>query len=157
MRVSNVAICSLAAFAAQDLTHEANASPSSQISTSEPEISNFVVEVKTIKPEQTEAVAPPETIATQQFTAAASEVEKSQTKSYQDFKTVVVVPVKESEGDPIPQTTSMMPFAFASQPVAQSPRDNTTESFSVGSNLSALAVAAPEKGSLVSECLVTRS
>ena len=41
MRVSTVAICTLAALTARELTQEANANPSSNLSIKEPETDNF--------------------------------------------------------------------------------------------------------------------
>ncbi len=81
MRVSTVAICTLAALTARELTQEANANPSSNLPIKEPETDNFVVPVKTVEINPSDSIAAPEILAQQL---------ESGVKSQDFLKTVMV-------------------------------------------------------------------
>ena len=87
MRVSNVAIYTLAALAASELSPKANGTPNITLPPEEPEASNVLAENDTTTPEPTKAkdapvtpyaIAPPETLEVKPFAGVAVEAQNPQ-------------------------------------------------------------------------------
>ena len=122
MRVPTLAVYTLAALAALDLTHEATATSATLSPDQALEPSNFVVPVKASTPERIETVAPPETLVAQQFSSAGSRVESSQSSDvqyYKDYQPAVSVPTMPAEVTPAPSPAAKT-TASPSRPISVS-------------------------------------
>jgi hypothetical protein len=102
MRVSNVAIYTLAALATSDLSSKANATSGLRLPLQEPEISNFLIDnPTTVRPEKAQGatashyaiatalresapIAPPETLEVRSFAKVAAEAQNSQDRQQSD-------------------------------------------------------------------------
>lgn len=134
MRVPTLALCTLAALASWELTHEAIASPT----TTSPQAAtnNFVVPVASETPATVTAIAPPETLVAQQFsdsTSSTTNQSRETAQYYQQYQKSVVVPTvtetptsttPPASSFPQPQRTTS-PVAPSAQPPAPAPRSQT--------------------------------
>ena len=91
MRVPTLALCTLAAMASWDLSHQASASQAPKTVAPQPTASNFVVPAETTAPTPVEAIAPPETLVAQQFSESPTQASDS-AQYYQQYQPAVVVP-----------------------------------------------------------------
>lgn len=118
MRITAVAICTLAAITAADFTHEAIAAPDSQSATQKPAVGNYVVPVKTTgTPTAPAGVAPPQAQTMPQFSQKAAPAQTT-AKSANSNNVVVPTTDQSQKVAPAQAATSSKPTPA---PVAPKP------------------------------------
>ncbi|HEY9860092.1 MAG TPA: POTRA domain-containing protein, partial [Candidatus Obscuribacterales bacterium] len=131
MRVPTLALCTLAAVASWDLTHQASAAQAPKAVAPQPTASNFVVPAETTAPTTVEAIAPPETLVAQQFSDSSTPPSDS-AQYYQQYQPAVVVPTAPVDPNrpatfPVPAaTTTPRPNAIAPKPQVAATPSRTT-------------------------------